>query len=102
MKNTINELKELPKDVQEAVARQVGGGFGTVSATVEYNDGKYDVCGATCIRKYYAPDHKVWFFDKETVKQVESLKPILDEADKEYQRWSKNEGKNFDWEAFMQ
>jgi hypothetical protein len=102
MNNTLEELRELPREVQEEAAKQVGGGFGTISVTVEYNNGKYDVCGATCIRKYYAPDHKVWFFDKKTIEQCEELKPILDAKEKEYQRWCENEGKNFDWEAFMQ
>ena len=102
MNNTLQELKELPKEVREEIAHQVGGGFGTVEVTVEYENGKYDVCGATCIRNYYAPDHRVWFFDKKTVEQDEELKPILEAEDAEYDRWLKNEGKNFDWEAFMQ
>lgn len=102
MNNTLEELKKLPKEVREECAHKVGGGFGSVEVTVEYENGKYEVCSFTCLRKNYAPDHKVWFFDKKTIEQDEELKPILEAEDAEYERWSKNEGKDFDWEAFAQ
>ena len=102
MNNTLKEFKELPREVKEECAHKVGGGFGSVEVTVEYGNGKYDVCTCTCLRKHYAPDHRVLFFDKKTIEQDESVKSILDAEDAEYKRWSENEGKNFDWEAFMQ
>ena len=102
MNNTIKELKELPKEIQEKAAHLVGGGFGATEITVEYEDGRYDVSTCICIRKHYSDDHKVWFFDKETIKQDEELNKIIEEEDKEYNRWLKNEGRDFDWEAFMQ
>lgn len=102
MNNALEELKKLPKEVREECAHKVGGGFGSVEVTVEYENGKYEVCSFTCLRKNYAPDHKVWFFNKKTIEQDEELKPILEAEDAEYERWSKNEGKDFDWEAFGQ
>ena len=101
MKNTIKELKVLPLDVQKKVAKMVGGGFGC-TATVELNDGKYDVASCDVLRNHYSDDHKVWWFDKATVVQDADLKKIVDAEDAEYERWANNEGRDFDWEAFAQ
>ena len=66
MKNTIEELKELPNDVQVKVAKMVGGLFGC-EAVVTRENGIYDVGSCICLKKYYAPDHQTWYFNRKTV-----------------------------------
>ena len=102
MRNTLEELKELPPEVQEKVARTMGGGFGYREVNVELEYGRYSVSPHCCLRNYYAPDFKAWTFNREDVRKDEHLNSFINEEDVEYERWLREEGKDFDWEAFGQ
>ena len=99
--DTIKDLNELPVDVQQKVAEMVGGGFGC-DATVVREFGEYSVNSFSCLKNNYADDHKVLYFNRAVVVQDPKLNEIVVAQDKEYDRWCKNEGKDFDWEAFGQ
>lgn len=99
--DTIKELNGLPVEIQKKVAEMVGGGFGC-DATVVREFGEYSVNSFSCLKNNYAPDHKVWYFNRSVVVQDPKLNEIVVAQDKEYDRWCKNEGKDFDWEAFAQ
>lgn len=99
--DTIKDLKSLPVSVQKKVAEMVGGYFGT-DAVVTREYGEFDVGSCVCLKNHYGDDHKTWHFCRSVVEQDDSLKKIVLAQDAESERWEKNEGKNFDWEAFMQ
>lgn len=95
--DNLQELKKLPTEVQKDIAEHLTN-YDEVS--VERSNGRYSCFNGSCLSSQYANDHKVWFFDKETVKQIPELAKIIKDGEDEYKRWTREEGKDFDWDKF--
>lgn len=92
--SNIDELKELPIDVQKDIADHLIN-YDEVTVTREY--GKFEVSNSSCLKRYYASDHKVWYFKRETVEQISELNEIIKKGKKEYEEWCNTHDVN--WEA---
>lgn len=94
----VEELKELPKEVQIDIAEHLIS-FDEVSVSREY--GRYSCFNGSCLSNHYAPDHKVWFFDRDTVMQIPELSEVIDKGQKELDAWYREHGNEVDWEFMM-
>lgn len=90
----LDELLKLPKDVQEKTADRLIG-YSEVCVTREY--GEYTYFNGCCLQAHYAPDHKCWFFNKETVKKVPELAEIINKGEAEQEEWYKTHDVNWDF-----
>lgn len=87
--STVEQFNELPEEVR-AKTISIMGAYSEVIVTYEY--GRYDVGTCVCLKRYYAPDHKSWFFSKEELEK-QYKKEIKAEEDRFYE-----ESKDCNWE----
>lgn len=91
--NSLDELKTLPVEAQNDVAKHLAN-YSEVSVTRD--NGRYSCFNGSCLCNRYARDHKVWYFDKKTVKQIPELAEIIRQGEEEYKRWCDNNDVNWD------
>jgi len=89
------ELLKLPYEVQTKIADRLIG-YSEVCVTREY--GEYTYFNGCCLQAHYAPDHKCWFFNKETVSSVPELKEIITRGEKELDEWYRTH--DVDWDKW--
>lgn len=86
---TVEDFNQMPQEVKDKVI-SIMGAYSEVNVTREY--GRLSVSTCVCISRYYAPDHKVWFFNKEELK-----KQYAEEIKAEEDRFEE-ESKGCNWE----
>lgn len=91
--NTLNELMNLPVEVQQDAAKHL---VNYSEVTVTRSNGKYSCFNGSCMSNRYAPDHKVWYFDKKTVSQVAELAELIKQGEEEYENWCDTHDVNWD------
>ena len=94
--SSIEELSTLPIKVQFDVAEHLVN-YSEVSVTRE--NGKFSCFNGSALCNCYASDHKVWFFDKETVRKNPYLAEFIDIELKKQEEWYKEHGNEVNWEA---
>ncbi len=99
--NSFEELKSLPIEVQREIAIHVGGKLYS-EVRVRLENGKYSYSNGATLTRWFAPDFKIWDFHRDTVSQDSELNQIILAADAEYERWEREEGKDFDYEKLSQ
>lgn len=92
--STEEELRHLPVRVEKEVAEHLVC-YDEVTVTREY--GKYRVTNCSCIKREYAPDHKVWFFQKQEVLKNTFCREIIEKGEKEHEMWCNTHEVN--WEV---
>lgn len=89
--STVEVFNTFPQEIKNKVINTMGA-YSEVS--VKRENGVLSVGTCSCISKYYAPDHKVWYFDKKELK-----KQYAKEIEAKELRYYE-ECKDCDWEAF--
>lgn len=87
--SSVEDFNTMPQEVKDEVIN-IMGAYSEVNVTREYGRLRVNTC--CCISKYYAPDHKVWFFKKDELKK--QYAPQIEEEEKRFYE----ESKNCNWE----
>lgn len=89
--STIEEFNTLPQEIKDKVI-SIMGAYSEVN--VRRENGVLSAGTCSCISKHYAPDHKVWYFNKKELK-----KQYAKEIEAEEQRYYE-ECKDCNWDAY--
>ena len=87
---TVEDFNSLPQEIKDKVI-SIMGAYSEVNVSRAY--GKLSVNTCSCLSRYYAPDHKVWYFEKKELKKQYSKEIEIEE--KRYEE----ECKGCNWEA---